>query len=517
MTKLHACTTTLALLVTTAGAAWAQPVRPAPPAPAASSAQSPAFEAARADMERALLAARVGLDQVSVPALAAIERALAESEAVLASGQAERARAMAELMAGHDAALAGHEALVSGWAVGLDWPLDQSQTGVRERAQELRELLRNRTEREADIYQSGYEALNEARWDRALDRFNRVIEMAGPYADRALYWKAYAQYKLGQGADALQTIGELQKSHPRSRYLADAQALAVEVRENAGQPADPNAEETEELKLLALRALQNSDPQQAVPMLEGILRSNQSPRLKQRALFVLAQSRSPQARQVLASVARGEHNPDLQLRALQYLGFGNAEENRALLAEVYASSEDVDVRRRILRAYGTMKDRERLLQAAGSESSAELRSEAVRQLGIMKAHDALATLYQRESDPDVKQDILRSMFIAGNVDFLLNLARTETNPDLKRTAVRNLGMMPSEKTGDALKTIYEGDSSIEIRKAAVMGLYIQKNDIALVDLARKETDAELKKEIVGRLSLMKTKVALDYLMELLKK
>ena len=498
MTKLHSCVATLACFVPTAGAAWAQPARPAPPpAPAAPTAQAPVFEAARADMERALLAAEASRGVMSGPALEAVERALAESQAVLASD----------------------------WDVErLAWQTDQGQAQSREREQEMRqralearERARDRAEREADVYQAGYEALNEAQWDRALERFNQVIEMAGAYADRALYWKAYAEYKLGQGADALQTIGELQKAYPQSRYLTDAQALAVEVRENAGQPADPNAEETEELKLLALRALQNSDPEQAVPMLEGILRSNQSPRLKQRALFVLAQSRSPEARKVVASVARGEHNPDLQLRALQYLGFSNAEENRALLADVYASSQDMDVKRRILRAYGTMKDLDRLMQAAESESSPELRSEAVRQLGVMKAHDALTTLYQRESDADVKQGILRSMFIAGNVDFLLNLARTETNPDLKRMAVRNLGLMPKEKTGDALKTIYEGDNAADVRKAAVMGLFIQKNDVALVELARKETDPELKKEIVGRLSLMKSKVALDYLMELLNK
>ena len=122
-----------------------------------------------------------------------------------------------------------------------------------------------------------------------------------------------------------------------------------------------------------------------------------------------------------------------------------------------------------------------------------------------------------ESDLDVKQDILRSMFVSGNVDFPTNLARTESNPDLRQMAVRNLGMMPKEKTGDALKTIYEGDNTLDVRKAAIMGLFLQKNDVALVELARKETNAELKKEIVGRLSLMKSKVALDYLMELLNK
>jgi len=37
-----------------------------------------------------------------------------------------------------------------------------------------------------------------------------------------------------------------------------------------------------------------------------------------------------------------------------------------------------------------------------------------------------------------------------------------------------------------------------------------------VDLARKENDPVMKREIVGRLSRMKSKEAADYLMELLK-
>jgi hypothetical protein len=46
---------------------------------------------------------------------------------------------------------------------------------------------------------------------------------------------------------------------------------------------------------------------------------------------------------------------------------------------------------------------------------------------------------------------------------------------------------------------------------------VQNNAEALVSLARRETDPAMKKELVQRLSVMKSKVAVDYLLELLGK
>ena len=71
---------------------------------------------------------------------------------------------------------------------------------------------------------------------------------------------------------------------------------------------------------MAMQALQNTDPEQAVPMLEKLLDGTASPRLKERALFVLAQSNSPRAREVLTNIAKGSSTPELQSRAIQYLG-----------------------------------------------------------------------------------------------------------------------------------------------------------------------------------------------------
>ena len=371
-------------------------------------------------------------------------------------------------------------------------------------------------ERELRDYERAQQAIERDEWTVAVSRFQAIAEAAGARADAALYWKAYAHDKLGQRVEALTAVAELTKTYPKSRWLSDARALEVQVRQRAGQSVPLDASGDEELKLLALNALQFSSPEQAIPMLQQILQGPQSIKLKERVLFVLAQSRSPEARKLLVEVAR-QGNPDLQRRAIDYMGVHGTSDNRVLLAELYQSSQDVDVKRRILRAYMVSGDRARVLAAATGEPSEELRSEAVRQLGVMSAHDELWQLYQKESSVPVKRQILQAMFVGGNATRLIELAKTEANPELRRTAVRNLGLMRTSATGPALVEIYTAQKEPEVRDAAIQGLFVQNNAEALVTLARKETDPAMKRELVKRLSVMKSKVAVDYLIELLGK
>src|SRR5712691_7378166 len=116
-------------------------------------------------------------------------------------------------------------------------------------------------DRADDLYDEGRQAIEEGRYDRAVDRFNRVIDLKGSRTDAALYWKAYSQSKLGQRADALNTLADLQKRFADSRWIKDAKALEVEVRQASGQTVEPNQND-EELKLLALRGIMQSDPDQ---------------------------------------------------------------------------------------------------------------------------------------------------------------------------------------------------------------------------------------------------------------
>jgi tetratricopeptide (TPR) repeat protein len=373
-------------------------------------------------------------------------------------------------------------------------------------------------ERADELYSDGREAIEEGKYDRAVDRFDRLIELKTARTDAALYWKAYSLAKLGRRADALSVLSDLQQRFKDSRWIRDAKALELEIRQSTGQAVAPESQNDDELKLMALRGLMQSDSERAMPIIEQMLAGTNSPKVKDRALFVLSQSNSARAREIMSNIAKGSGNPDMQLRAIKYLGIMGGSDNRQILADVYRASSDAAVKRSIIRSFMVSGDRTRLLSLAKTETEAGLRGEAVQQLGVMGAHAELAELYASETSVDVKKRIIQAMFVGGSADKLIELARTEKDMTLRRTAVRNLGLMGSSKTAEAIKAIYlASDSTPEIRKEAVNALFLQNNGRVLVELARAEKDPALKKELVSKMSVMHgSKEVTDYLLELLK-
>ena len=69
----------------------------------------------------------------------------------------------------------------------------------------------------------------------------------------------------------------------------------------------------------------------------------------------------------------------------------------------------------------------------------------------------------------------------------------------------------------ALVSIYNAHSDVETRKQVIRALFVHGAAKEMVDLARKETNPELRKELVRNLSIMNSREAADYMMELLNK
>jgi hypothetical protein len=387
----------------------------------------------------------------------------------------------------------------------------------RDREQEARDRAQERTERLEELYDDGREALDDDHYEQAAAKFTALADMNGPQTDAALYWKAYAENKLGRRDSALTTIADLKRRFPQSRWQKDASALEIEVRQSTGQPPHPDTQKDDDLRLLAIRGLMNVDPEHAIPLLGKVLDSpTASPKEKSQALFVIAQSGSPQARDVLGKVARGQSNPDLQRRAVEYLGMFGGNQARTVLAEVYSSSSDPSIKRAILRSYMIGGDKDRLFAAAKSEKDENLRSEAIRQLGLVHGVNELEQLYKAESSPEPRRAILQAFFLSGDAGRLVAAAQTEKDPELRRAAVRNLGLIHSDESGKALQAIYAKETDRDTRAEVLNAFFLQNNAAALVVIARSEKDPDLKREAVQKLSLMHSKEATDYLMELLK-
>jgi tetratricopeptide (TPR) repeat protein len=324
--------------------------------------------------------------------------------------------------------------------------------------------------REEELYDQGTEAIDESKWQEAVDRFDRVIQLHGKRADAALYWKAWALNKLGRRPDALATLAELQRTAPQSRWANDGKALDIEIRQASQQQVSPEAQSDCELKLLAINGLQQMDPERAVPMLEKMLHGHDCPKLRTQALFVLAQSNAPSARDAIARTARDDSDPDLQRKAIQDLGLFSGDWGRETLGQIYASTKSMEVKKRILGAFMVSGDRALLLAAAKDEKDPELRAEAIRQLGVMGAREEIWQLYQKETSVEVKKKILQAMWLSGDLEKVSQLATREQDRDLRLTAIKDLGLM-GDKAGDTLVTLYSSDKDPDVRRAVVHGLF----------------------------------------------
>jgi HEAT repeat protein len=371
--------------------------------------------------------------------------------------------------------------------------------------------------REDQLYKDGANYLNESQWQHAVETFSQVAAMKGRRADAALYWKAYALNKAGHRAEAESTIVELRHGFPHSDWLKDAGALELQIKQGSGQTVDPSGESDDDLKLLAINSLMNSEPERAIPLLQGVLTNpKNSTKLKERALFVLAQSDSSQANQIIGGIARGQSGPDLQVRAIHYLGISGTRYSK-LLQDIYAASTDVKVKRAVLQAYMTSGAKEPVLAAARTEKDPELRQSAIHQLGAMGARTELQQMYGSTSSTDDKEAILQAFGVAGDSDDLIRIATTEGDRRVRERAIRDLGPFGGEKARPALAQIYTHEKDPELRRSAIQSLFVLGDATDLVALARKETDPEMKRQLVEQLSVMGNKESRDYMLEILNK
>jgi len=375
---------------------------------------------------------------------------------------------------------------------------------------------------DSGAYSSGLTNITSGKYDQAIIMFDRVIVQKGPRADAALYHKAFAQYRLGKSDDALASIAELRKSYPQSRYLNDARVLEADVKKANGQPMNIDVND-DEMKILAIQSLQNSDPAGALPRLENVLKNTNTLKVKKMALFVLASNDQPAAHQILVSYAKGGGNPDLQLEAIRYLVQKRTPTTTAELMSIYDSTQDLEVRTAVVNALANAGDRAGLMRVAGTAGSTnDVRLSAINRLGNdnMASPQDLMQIYQKEESKELRQGIVRALGAMGAVDQLMQVVRTDKEPSVRQQAIRSLGNQKPERTGTALVDLYATQQDAEVRKTIASALANQNNAEGLIAIARKETNSDLKLDLVRRISDLaksgRSKPAVDFMAEFIK-
>lgn len=242
------------------------------------------------------------------------------------------------------------------------------------------------------LYRRGSYYIDRREWEKAVQAYDAVVAKQGSKIDAAQYWKAYALGKWGRNDQALEALKEFESKYAKSRWLNDAKALEIEVRQSLGKPVSPEEESNEDLKLMAIHALGQSDPQRALPLLEKIIFGSGSPKLKERALFVLAQSDQPRSREILLRVAKGQANPDLQIYAIQFLGMRKGA--AADLVSLYNVAADREMKMRIIQILGAGREIKPLVDIARAEKDPALKRSAVQILAATNSKEATDLLIE---------------------------------------------------------------------------------------------------------------------------
>jgi HEAT repeat protein len=448
--------------------------------------------------------------------------------------QEEQKRAQMEVQAAYEAARRMLD----------DGQYREAAAAFREVAERMRERTRERAER------------SERRRDRA---------------DAALYWQGYALSKMGAYERASAVYRELRHEYPGSAWLDDAEALESEMLASAREGA--RLDEDEELRLTALQSLAQTDPDRAVPLLQKFLQGERSSPAKERALFLLIQTGSPNALAAAEDIVLHDDDPRLRIGALRQIGIIGGERGIELLSEIYRSIDEVELKEAILQGFMMAGQKERLLAAAEQEKLAALRESAIQALGhmgaaeeleillerersddvklaileaymisgekrrilaaamddgspqvrrgaiqllsMMDAKDEIWDLFQNESDSALREAMLEAMVIMGDVDHLAVAAGQELEPRLRAAAIRALGLAGGEVPTDQLVAIYDNEKDREVRVAALEGFLANGDVEALIRIARKERDRELKAEAIRYLALSDSEKAKDFLVEFL--
>jgi HEAT repeat protein len=408
------------------------------------------------------------------------------------------------------------------------------------------------------LYRAAREALDRRDYRHAADLFGQLSTKysSSGYAADALYWRAFALYRLGstsQLREGLEALAAQRQRFPQAATRGDAAALERRIQGELGRRGDPQAvafvdaaaqaaaappaapipptppisptqptpptppsplddraceNDEDDTKLAALNALQQMDDARARPILQKVLarRDAGSVCLRRKAVFLIAQESATGAEDILLETVRTDPDHEVREQAVFWLSQVGSDRAGAGLASILRTSNDRSLQEKALFAL-SQQDGPRAQQALRSyaeraELPEELREKAIFWIGQQggKDNDAfLRSLFGRVKEMDLREKVLFSLSQSGggdNLHWLLGVAKDGAQPtELRKKALFWAGQADAPIA--ELTALYASMPDREMREQLIF-VYSQRDEPAavdkLLDIAKKEPDLELRKK-----------------------
>lgn len=385
--------------------------------------------------------------------------------------------------------------------------------------------------REDSLFRAAREALNRGEYQRASDLF-RSFEREFPAsrsAPAALYWQAFALYRIGTQARLVEARSALQAVRERhAEAAADAEVASLLLRVQGALAARGDTEAAARLRAAtangiqcdkeemavraeALNALAGSDATAARDVIERVLarRDECSVPLRRRAVYLLGRSTTDAEGMAPRLMGVIRTDPDRQVRtdALSILGRIPGATTLRFLSEMARSDEERRVRQAAISAIAGQEGEEAkaLLQGLIEDARLEeaLRASAINAyassarsrfivtvtrvgasggVGVAPAVSRggdkaeqeargawLRALHGRLTDRSLRHTTLQAIGRLGgetNTRWLLDLARNTSAEDTDRSTALSQ-IRSTELTAAQLGQLYDGITSRSMRRSVI--------------------------------------------------
>ena len=401
------------------------------------------------------------------------------------------------------------------------------------------------------LYRRARELLNRGDWRRAAAAFRDIPQRFpnSAYAADALYWQAFALYRIGGSSELREALAALdvqRGKYPNAETQADASALATRIRGALAARGDAAAgavvartaserqgscdQEEQAVRIEALSALSQTDPENVGALIDKILQRKDecSVQLRRSALFLVASRRDAGAAAILVSAAKNDPSPQVRGAAVEWMARIPNDDVVSALEEIVRSDDERLQRAavRALVAHPSARARTAVRSLIQRTDVPEgVRAEALSSFDRehSSAEDAawLRQVYPKLETVRLKVRALSALTRIGGPDvdqLLMSIVKNDDEPtEIRSAALRRLGQTLSIAD---LARFYDSASERQIREEILNALSQRKEPEAtdkLIDIVKTGTDPQLRREAISALTRKKDPRTVKLLMEIIDK
>jgi HEAT repeat protein len=226
------------------------------------------------------------------------------------------------------------------------------------------------------LYREARTQLNRGEWRKSATLFAQVANRtpASAYAADALYWQAFALYRIGgmqELRDGLAALDARKSRFPRAGNADEAESLGTRIVGALAQRGDATAQtrlrsqataaasacDSEEISVRssALSTLMRNNPEAAGPLLVRVLERKDecSVSLRKSAVMLIGTKGDAASKAKLGDVAKSDPSESVRSDAISYLARISGDEVVATLDAVIRNDQSLSVQRAAVRALGS--------------------------------------------------------------------------------------------------------------------------------------------------------------------